>query len=247
MPTNTAPASRSRAVTTASPWATCARRTCDPAVVATPRWSTRSFNDTGTPCSGPRWRPAAISWSALRAAASASPAVMVMKAFSVGLSSAMRARHSSVRRSLVELTARDARGGVGNGHGLWAMGGTKVPPLPLVSAVPPLRSPLRSRPSTRIVHGGGAVGVVVPVGGAQRLGGLGQALERGHQVGQAAPQRVGPGGVKPFSNGHVFTFTETATPLPRGGCGRWVMSQPPGRNSAARRSSSGGSSGAAQS
>src|SRR5688572_12460963 len=55
-----------------------------------------SFTPIGTPWSGPRQRPAASSASARRAASRASAAMMVTKAFSVGLNRSMRARCASV-------------------------------------------------------------------------------------------------------------------------------------------------------
>ncbi len=53
LPTNTAPASRSRAVTGASAAARCDFRTSEAAVVGTPAWSIRSLSESGMPCSGP--------------------------------------------------------------------------------------------------------------------------------------------------------------------------------------------------
>jgi len=49
-------------------------------VVLTPPVETRSFIATGTPCSGPRYRPAEISASALRASSIARSAVTVINA-----------------------------------------------------------------------------------------------------------------------------------------------------------------------
>jgi hypothetical protein len=66
------------------------------AVVLTPAVSNRSFNAMGMPWSGPRTRPAAISFSAARASASACSPVTVMNAFHLGFSFSMRSRHACV-------------------------------------------------------------------------------------------------------------------------------------------------------
>ncbi|CAM5357072.1 hypothetical protein SRIMM317S_01947 [Streptomyces rimosus subsp. rimosus] len=71
LPVSTAPAARSRSVTAASASGTWSARTRELAVVGTPATSIRSFSATGTPCSGPRGRPAAISRSASAADRSA--------------------------------------------------------------------------------------------------------------------------------------------------------------------------------
>ena len=71
LPTITAPASLSFAVTTASAAGTASLKMREPLVVTTPAVLKRSFNPMGTPWSAPRQRPAAISASARRAAAMA--------------------------------------------------------------------------------------------------------------------------------------------------------------------------------
>jgi hypothetical protein len=96
LPIRTAPASRNRVTTVASRAATCPARTRDAAVVATPLTSIRSLSATGTPCSGPRSRPAARSLSTCLACARASSASTVMNALSFELSRATRARQASV-------------------------------------------------------------------------------------------------------------------------------------------------------
>ena len=80
LPTRTAPARRSRAVTGASADAGVGGVTCEPAVVGTPRWSTRSFREMGMPCSGPSHSPRPRAWSAAAAAAIASLPVIAMNA-----------------------------------------------------------------------------------------------------------------------------------------------------------------------
>ena len=69
---STAPASFRRRTTTESAVGTRFRNGSAPYVVAMPAVSSRSFTPNGMPCSGPRYFPAAISASALRACASAS-------------------------------------------------------------------------------------------------------------------------------------------------------------------------------
>ncbi len=66
-----------------------------PLVVAQPAWSTFSFTVTGTPCSGPSRSPRATAASARSAAWRAWLARSTVTAFSVGLTSASRARHAS--------------------------------------------------------------------------------------------------------------------------------------------------------
>ena len=61
-----------------------------------PATSTRSLIDTGMPCSGPRYWPAAMFPSARAASASARSAVTVMKARSSSLPAAMRSRQARV-------------------------------------------------------------------------------------------------------------------------------------------------------
>jgi hypothetical protein len=76
-PTMTAPASRSRSTTAPSLVGTLPAIVRELDVVSTPAVSTRSFTPTETPCSGPRYRPAAISSAAVAAAARARSAVTV--------------------------------------------------------------------------------------------------------------------------------------------------------------------------
>ena len=64
LPMKTTPASRSCAAAGASRSARCPSRTREAAVVGVPRRSIRSLREIGMPCSGPRYRPAAISRSA---------------------------------------------------------------------------------------------------------------------------------------------------------------------------------------
>ena len=75
---STAPASASRLTTVASADGTRWRKGSAPHVVGMPAVSTRSLAPHGTPCSGPRYLPRAISASARRAAASACSRTMVM-------------------------------------------------------------------------------------------------------------------------------------------------------------------------
>src|SRR5262249_28689897 len=58
--------------------------------------STRSLTETGMPCSGPRYRPLAMSFSARAASASARSVMTVMNARSASFSAAMRSRHARV-------------------------------------------------------------------------------------------------------------------------------------------------------
>ena len=64
-------------------------------MVRTPAVSKMSLSPIGTPWSGPRHRPAAISASARRASARAWSAVTVTKALSAGFSRSIRARCAS--------------------------------------------------------------------------------------------------------------------------------------------------------
>ncbi len=64
LPTSTAPAALSRAVTMASEATGVSGRTCEAAVVGTPAWSIRSLSAIGMPCSGPRSCPLPSSRSA---------------------------------------------------------------------------------------------------------------------------------------------------------------------------------------
>src|SRR5262249_31631711 len=75
--TSTAPASRSRSTTVASPSATRFSYGFAPNVVLIPLVSSRSFAPQGIPWSGPRYRPARISLSAFAACCSASSSVSV--------------------------------------------------------------------------------------------------------------------------------------------------------------------------
>src|SRR5258705_533905 len=109
LPTTIAPAPRSAATDGASASATWCSRTREAAVVAVPRTSNRSFREIGTPCSGPRRRPAAISRSASRACSRASLPNTLMNALSVALRSAMRWRHRSTTASAVVSRAWSAR------------------------------------------------------------------------------------------------------------------------------------------
>ena len=85
LPTKTAPAARRLATHGASCDATRPTRTRDAAVVSVPRTSMRSLIESGTPCSGPRSRPAASSRSASRACRRASSAITRMNALVAGL------------------------------------------------------------------------------------------------------------------------------------------------------------------
>ena len=93
---STAPAVRRRSTTAASSPLTRVAKNLEAAVVRTPAMWKRSFTDTGTPWSGPRHRPAAISDSTCRAAERASSAVTVMKAFKSGSIRVTRAITASV-------------------------------------------------------------------------------------------------------------------------------------------------------
>ena len=73
-------------------FATCFAMIFEWQVVRSPATSMMSFSATGTPCSGPRMRPARISLSACRASSSARSAPTSMKAFSFGSCFSMRAR-----------------------------------------------------------------------------------------------------------------------------------------------------------
>ncbi len=91
LPRMIAPAWRSLAITAASALATLSTRIFEWQVVGRPATSMMSLMPTGTPCSGPRTRPAAISVSAARAASIAASASSRMKACSFGSSRSMRA------------------------------------------------------------------------------------------------------------------------------------------------------------
>ena len=81
LPITMAPAWRSLPTTTASAAAILSTRIFEWLVVGRPATSMMSLIPTGTPCSGPRMRPAAISASALRAMVMAASASRRMKAF----------------------------------------------------------------------------------------------------------------------------------------------------------------------
>ena len=111
LPTMMAPAWRSRAITAASCFATLSSRIFEWHVVGRPATSMMSFTPMGTPCSGPRTRLAAISFSAARAASIAASASSRMKACSRGSSRSMRASRlvsSSTGDSDRSANARDA-------------------------------------------------------------------------------------------------------------------------------------------
>ena len=82
--TSTAPASSSRFTTAASSSGTRSLYGVAPQVVLIPAVSRRSFAPHGIPCSGPRYRPAAISLSAFVACRSARTAVSVTTDSSFG-------------------------------------------------------------------------------------------------------------------------------------------------------------------
>ena len=79
-----APAAAASGTTTASALAMLSSRIFEWHVVGRPATSMMSLMPTGTPCSGPRTRPAAISASAARAASIAASASSRMKACSFG-------------------------------------------------------------------------------------------------------------------------------------------------------------------
>ena len=106
LPSSTAPAFRSRCTIGASCADGAVDRTRDAAVVGVPRRSMRSLTEIGTPCSGPRYRPAAISSSTVRAALRAASDVTVMNALSSGSRSEIRARQAST--TSVAVTERDS-------------------------------------------------------------------------------------------------------------------------------------------
>ena len=111
LPTMMAPAWRSWAITAASCFATLSSRIFEWQVVGRPATSMMSFTPMGTPCSGPRMRPAAISFSAARAASIAASASSRMKACSRGSSCSMRASSAGQqlhRRQHRSANARDA-------------------------------------------------------------------------------------------------------------------------------------------
>jgi hypothetical protein len=170
LPTITAPARRSRPVTTASAATGSFDATCDPAVVGTPAWSIRSFSAMGIPCSGPRSWPPASSASACRASARAASAVTAIKARRASLRASMRARHASASASDDSDRARSLR------------------PASTMS------SEAMSTPTIVLVIGGRAGELVrrlMPVRGAQARGRGRQAVEQRLERVEAAAFRVG--------------------------------------------------------
>src|SRR6266550_6469517 len=157
----------------------CSCRTREAAVVFVPAMSNRSLTDSGTPCSGPRYRPAAISRSASRACSRASLARTVMNALRVPLRSAIRCRQRSTTASTVisrALIAR-ARAAMDCSSGIPRFGvGVEL-----------------------------AGGIRVPFGGSERGSGLGQRLEQRLQLGKAAALRIVNGHFEPRFNGHGHT------------------------------------------
>ncbi len=90
LPSTIAPAARKWPITCASARAILSTMIFEWQVVGRPAMSILSLMPTGTPCSGPRARPAQMSFSACRAASSAPSASTLMKA-------AMRASCASIR------------------------------------------------------------------------------------------------------------------------------------------------------
>src|SRR5882757_1797478 len=82
--TSTAPAASSRCTTAASSSTVCFSNPAAPQVVRYPFTASRSFAPHGSPCSGPRYFPAAISRSASRACICARSSVSVTVNFSSG-------------------------------------------------------------------------------------------------------------------------------------------------------------------
>src|SRR5579885_2641816 len=95
--TSTAPAASRRFTTVASSSKLCFSNPPAPHVVGYPLTASRSFAPQGSPCSGPRYRPAAISASASRACASARSSVIVITKCSSGSERFSRAIYISVR------------------------------------------------------------------------------------------------------------------------------------------------------
>ncbi len=96
LPTSTAPATRNRSTTVASSSGTKSASTRELAVVRIPFVKNRSFTETGTPCSGPRYAPPKISRSASRASTIARSPSTVMKALKTGSSASIRVNTRSV-------------------------------------------------------------------------------------------------------------------------------------------------------
>ncbi len=109
LPRITAPAWRNLDTTTASDAATLLSRIFEWQVVGRPATSMMSLMPTGTPCSGPRGRPAAISRSAARAASIAASASRRMKAFSFGSRRSMRVSRACSNSTGERLRAAKAR------------------------------------------------------------------------------------------------------------------------------------------
>lgn len=70
----------------------------EPQVVRSPAVGTRSFTESGTPCSGPSSAPLVTARSAARAASMAWLPATVMKAFSTGCA-------RSIRSSVIRMTS----------------------------------------------------------------------------------------------------------------------------------------------
>src|SRR5579859_1257145 len=94
--TNTAPASFNREATVASTLMIRLLKGAAPQVVGYPFTAHRSFAPQGIPCRGPRYRPAAISLSALLAWRFARSSVIVTAHVSFGLYLLRRSRYISV-------------------------------------------------------------------------------------------------------------------------------------------------------
>src|SRR5687768_4478084 len=99
--TSTAPASRSRTTISASSSITRDSKSLAPQVVGEPFVEKRSFRPYGSPCSGPRYLPAAISRSAVAASASACVSRTVTAQLSVGSRRLSRATYMEVSREEV--------------------------------------------------------------------------------------------------------------------------------------------------
>ncbi len=97
LPRMTAPAARSRATAPQSRVGRVWANSRAPAVVGIPATSKMSLMPTGTPCSGPRERPAVVSASRSRAAARAPSASRWAHASTWGSSARTRARQASTR------------------------------------------------------------------------------------------------------------------------------------------------------
>jgi hypothetical protein len=95
LPIRMAPARFNRATATESVEGTLSAKATEPKVVRTLAVSTRSLIENGTPKSGLRTAPCIMAASASRAAARASSAVTVIKAFSTGCARSMRSRTTS--------------------------------------------------------------------------------------------------------------------------------------------------------